>query len=146
MWFFEVYPRLLTFCSILAFSLWFNYLLTQVHLIWSFLNVRASDLKCEPSFGLCNSPRLMQTANKGPPKLTAAVGLLPRTCFLLQCISWVLCERGLDALRGSGVCVCVCVCVCIYTYTHMPSPMLVSLLTQYTHIQFTEGGSGDLRE
>lgn len=63
------------FFPIRAFSLWFNYLLTQVHLLWSFLNVRASDLKCEPSFGLCNSPRLMQTANKGPPESTAAVGL-----------------------------------------------------------------------
>ena len=144
MWFFEVYPRLLSFCSVLAFSLQFNYLLTQVHLIWSFLNVRASDLKCEPSFGLCNSPRLMQTANKGASKTHCGCGSGPRTCFLLQRISLVLCESSLDALRGSGV--CVCVCVCVYTYIRMPPPMLVSLLTQYTHIWFTEGGSGDLRE
>lgn len=79
----EVYPRLLTFCSTLAFSLWFNYLLTQVHLVWSFLNVRASVLKCEPSLAFATA-QVNANCNKGASKTHCGCGFAPAPASCLS--------------------------------------------------------------
>lgn len=57
------------FFKIGFFFLRLNYLHTQVHLLWSVLNVTTSVLKCEPSFGLCSRLGLTLPENKKPPKL-----------------------------------------------------------------------------
>lgn len=120
--------------------MWFNYLLTQVHLLWSFLNVRASDLKCKPSFGLCNSPRLMRTANKGHLNPLLLSVCFSCTCFLLWRIFWVLCEQDLDTPWGSGV------YACMSTHAHTLLPQSLSHCRLNTHTQPTEGILGVIPE
>lgn len=77
------------------FILWFNYLLSQVHLLWSFLNVRAWVLKCEPSFGLCSKQAWVNTACKQ--------GAFKSQWLRLWASAPVLCSSAFPGCFGEGV-------------------------------------------